>query len=150
MNALAEGQTLKFASGLTLVYGDNAAGKTGYIRILKSACRARGKEDILGNVVSDILHSHLLWQSSIRLGTIRMRKEWAGQGEDDFISRVSVFDTQCSAVYLTEKTDVAYYPLGLDLFDKLVKACKDIRSNLESEQRALGSGDLSAVQIQAT
>src|SRR5207245_1073399 len=42
VNALAEGQTLNFAPGLTVVYGDNAAGKTGYIRILKSACRARG------------------------------------------------------------------------------------------------------------
>ena len=148
VNALAEGQTLKFASGLTLVYGDNAAGKTGYIRILKSACRARGKEDILGNVVSG--HTPLTPSVAIKYkaGDDSDAKEWAGQGEDDFISRVSVFDTQCSAVYLTEKTDVAYYPLGLDLFDKLVKACKDIRSNLESEQRALGSGDLSAVQIQ--
>src|SRR5262249_45054524 len=52
VNALAEGQTLKFAPNLTAVYGDNAAGKTGYIRILKSACRARGPEQILGNVVS--------------------------------------------------------------------------------------------------
>ena len=42
VNALAEGQTLRFAPNLTVVYGDNAAGKTGYIRILKSACRARG------------------------------------------------------------------------------------------------------------
>jgi len=38
--------------GLTIVYGDNGAGKTGYIRILKQACRARGQEAILGNVVS--------------------------------------------------------------------------------------------------
>ena len=52
VNALAENQTLKFAPNLTVVYGDNAAGKTGYIRILKSACRARGQEKILGNVVS--------------------------------------------------------------------------------------------------
>ncbi len=52
VNALAEDQTLRFAPGLTVVYGDNAAGKTGYIRILKSACRARGTEEILGNVVS--------------------------------------------------------------------------------------------------
>ena len=49
MNALAENQTLKFAAGLTVVYGDNGAGKTGYIRILKQACRARGREQILGN-----------------------------------------------------------------------------------------------------
>ena len=52
VNALAEGQSLRFAPNLTVVYGDNAAGKTGYIRILKSACRARGQEEILGNVVS--------------------------------------------------------------------------------------------------
>src|SRR6185295_6568329 len=52
VNALAEDQTLKFGLGLTVVYGDNGAGKTGYIRILKGACRARGQEKILGNVVS--------------------------------------------------------------------------------------------------
>lgn len=52
VNALAESQSLKFGPKLTLVYGDNGAGETGYIRILKSACRARGQERILGNVVS--------------------------------------------------------------------------------------------------
>jgi hypothetical protein len=52
VNALAEDQTLRFAPNVTVVYGDNAAGKTGYIRILKSACRARGQERILGNVVA--------------------------------------------------------------------------------------------------
>src|SRR6185369_6525919 len=31
VNALAEDQTLKFSPGLTIVYGDNGAGKTGYI-----------------------------------------------------------------------------------------------------------------------
>lgn len=148
VNALAEGQTLKFTPGLTLVYGDNAAGKTGYIRILKSACRARGKEDILGNVVSG--HTPLTPSVEIKytVGHDSDVREWTGQGEDDFISRVSVFDTQCSAVYLTEKTDVAFYPLGLVLFDKLVKACKNIRSSLEIEQRALGSGDLTALKMQ--
>ena len=59
-------------------------------------------------------------------------REWAGQGEDDFISRVSVFDAQCAAIYLTEKTDVAFRPFGLDLFDKLVQACKAIRAILEN------------------
>src|SRR5271166_4283476 len=43
VNALSEDLTLKFGPNLTVVYGDNAAGKTGYIRILKNACRARGE-----------------------------------------------------------------------------------------------------------
>ena len=146
VNALAEDQTLKFGSGLTVVYGDNGAGKTGYIRILKSACRARGPEKILGNVVSGTTPLAPVVAIKYQVGTEPDAREWAGANEDEFVSRVSVFDTQCAAVYLTEKTDVAFRPFGLDLFDKLVKACKAVRAKLESEQRALGTNALAAVQ----
>ncbi len=148
VNALAEDQLLRFASALTIVYGDNAAGKTGYIRILKSACRARGQEQILGNVVSGATPFSPVVSIKYKIGTEPEPREWAGTGEDEFISRVSVFDTQCAAVYLTEKTDVAFRPFGLDLFDKLVRACKAVRANLESEQRGLASNALAAVQMQ--
>jgi energy-coupling factor transporter ATP-binding protein EcfA2 len=147
VNALAEDQTLKFGSGLTIVYGDNGAGKTGYIRILKSACRARGPEKILGNVVSGTTPLAPVVAIKYNVGAERDPREWAGGNEDEFVSRVSVFDTQCAAVYLTEKTDVAFRPFGLDLFDKVVKACKAVRTKLESEQRALGTNALTAIQV---
>jgi energy-coupling factor transporter ATP-binding protein EcfA2 len=83
-----------------------------------------------------------------KVGSEPEAREWAGSGDDAFISRVSVFDTQCAAVYLTEKTDVAFRPFGLDLFDKLVKPCKAVRANLESEQRTLESSTLTVVQAQ--
>lgn len=148
VNALMEGQTLKFAPNLTIVYGDNAAGKTGYIRILKSACRARGQEKILGNVVSGITPLAPVVAIRYKVGAELDSREWAGNGEDDFISRVSVFDTQSATVYLTEKTDVAFRPFGLDLFDKLVKACKAVRAKLEVEQRAFASNGLIVVQAE--
>jgi energy-coupling factor transporter ATP-binding protein EcfA2 len=149
VNALAEDQTLRFGPHLTVVYGDNAAGKTGYIRILKSACRARRQEQILGNVISGATPLSPVVSIRYKVGTEPEPREWAGNGEDEFISRVSVFDTQCAAVYLTEKTDVAFRPFGLDLFDKLVQACKGVRAKLESEQRALASNNaLVAVQAQ--
>lgn len=148
VNALAEDQTLNFAPGLTVVYGDNGAGKTGYIRILKSACRARGQEHILGNVVSGTSPFAPVVAIKYKVGTEPESREWVGTGGDEFVSRVSVFDTQCAAVYLTEKTDVAFRPFGLDLFDKLVKACKAVRAKLEGEQRALASSALTAIQTQ--
>ncbi|MBU2751797.1 AAA family ATPase [Acidithiobacillus thiooxidans] len=148
VNALAEDQTLNFAPGLTVVYGDNGAGKTGYIRILKSACRARGQEHILGNVVSGTAPLAPVVAIKYKVGTEPEPREWAGNGEDEFVSRVSVFDTQCAAIYLTEKTDVAFRPFGLDLFDKLVKACKAVRVKLEGEQRALASSALTVIQTQ--
>ncbi len=146
VNALAQDQTLKFGPKLTVVYGDNAAGKTGYIRILKSACRARGQENIIGNVVSGAAPPAPVVSIKYKVGNKHEPREWDGNGEDEFISRVSVFDTQCAAVYLTEKTDVAFRPFGLNLFDKLVQACKAVRAQLESEQRALASSALATVQ----
>lgn len=137
VNALAENQTLKFASNLTIVYGDNGAGKTGYIRILKQACRARGQEEILGNVVSGLAPPKPAVAIKYKIGNDATVREWTGGDTDEFIWRVSIFDTQCAAVYLNERTDVAFLPFGLDLFDKLVRACKAVRTRLESEQRAL-------------
>lgn len=148
VNALAEDQTLKFGQNLTVVYGDNAAGKTGYIRILKSACHARGQEQILGNVISGATPLSPVVSIKYKVGSEPEPREWAGSGENDFISRVSVFDTQCAAVYLTEKTNVAFRPFGLDLFDKLVKACRAVRAKLESEQRTLASSALFPLQAQ--
>src|SRR5689334_22729651 len=46
VNALSQEQTISFGTALTLVYGQNAAGKSGYTRILKRVCRARGGEEI--------------------------------------------------------------------------------------------------------
>jgi len=148
VNALAESQTLRFSPRLTVVYGDNAAGKTGYIRILKSACRARGQEEILGNVVAGVAPPAPVVAIKYTLGPDPEAREWAGQVDDEFISRVSVFDTRSAAVYLTEKTDVAFRPFGLDLFDKLVRACNAVRDQLVKEQRSLASNDLAHLQGQ--
>ena len=137
VNALAGDQTLKFGSGLTVVYGDNAAGKSGYVRIFKSACRARGTEDILDNVLSGTtpLSQRVSIKYTVGDGPPR---EWSGGDDDEALARVSVFDRHSEAVYTTKKTDVAFRPFGLDLFDKLSKACVSVRSRLELEKHSLG------------
>ena len=54
VNRLAPSQTLTFrGDGMTLIYGDNGAGKSGYGRLLKRACRARHSELILADVYGD-------------------------------------------------------------------------------------------------
>ena len=138
VNALAENQTLTFGPGLTVVYGDNGAGKSGYTRIFKSACRARGAEHILGNVLSGAAPRTPEVSISYTVGD-GPTKQWPSGGLEDSIGRVSVFDRHCEAVYTTQKTDVAFRPFGLDLFDKLSKACVAVRTRLEREQRSWNS-----------
>lgn len=145
VNALAESQTLKFGPGLSIIYGDNGAGKTGYTRILKRACQARGREEILGNVVCGTAPPKLDVVIKYKVGADPTQREWTGGDPDEFVSRVSVFDTHCATVYLNDKTNVAFLPFGLDLFDKLVKACRSVRTVLETDQRALSVSALAAI-----
>ncbi len=138
VNALAAGQQIEFGPDLTIVYGPNAAGKSGYTRILKRACRARGAESILGNVFQSQAPARPAATISFRSGDEEKEFAWADQDEpDNALGHVSVFDTHCASVYLREKTDVAFRPFGLDLFDGLSNACQAVKRILEREQRVL-------------
>jgi len=138
VNALALEQTVAFGPSLTIVYGQNAAGKSGYTRILKSACRSRSTEDILGNVLAD--GAPLKGQATIayRDGTGDQKASWTPEAAPTgALASVSVFDGQCAPVYLRDKTDVAFRPFSLDVFDKLSGACSELKKRLEGEQLAL-------------
>lgn len=140
VNALAENQILKFGPRLTVVYGENGAGKSGFARIFKSACRARGTEDILGNVFSETAHPSQIVTIEFRVGNGSAR-EWMG-GDDEDLARVGVFDRHAETIYTTKETDVAFRPFGLDLFDKLVGTCDSVRERLEGERDSLRVSNL--------
>lgn len=140
VNALAPEQTVTFGPNLTVVYGQNAAGKSGYTRILKKACRSRFAEDILGNVLAD--GTPLKGQATIRFksGDVEEAVAWSAEvAPVGALAAVSVFDAQCAPVYLRDKTDVAFRPFSLDVFDKVSGACAEVKKRLESEQRILTS-----------
>ena len=143
VNALAADQTLEFGTQLTVVYGANAAGKSGYTRILKRACRARGAEEILGNVVKDAIPSRPSASIVLSKGHHQLIHTWTDEkSSNNDLSRVSVFDHHCASVYVSQRTDVAYRPLGLDLFDKLSDCCEAVRKTLEKERSILVSQTL--------
>lgn len=51
VNALIPGQTLRFGvAGLTIIYGDNGSGKSGYARLIKAMVGARHSSDVLPDV----------------------------------------------------------------------------------------------------
>ena len=60
------------------------------------------------------------------------------------LAQISVFDSRCVPVYLKDKTDVAFRPFGLDLFDKLASACAEIKKRLDAELQHLAISSLPA------
>jgi len=137
VNALAPDQTLKFAhKGVTVVYGYNASGKSGYSRVLKKACRARGQDkDILPDVFAPYTPdavAEALFDISVD-GQDRTERWVDKQPAPDSLSSIAVFDAEAARFYVDEDSDVVYIPYGLDVFSKLGDLCTKLKGRLEQE-----------------
>ena len=132
VNALAPGQTVSFGPSLTVVYGENAAGKSGYTRVLKAACRSRAVENILGNVLGGSAPLKATATIRVSSGATETDVAWTSGGPaSTVLAQVSVFDGHCVPIYLRDKTDVAFRPFGLDLFDGLAASCLEVKKRLD-------------------
>ena len=104
------------------------------------ACRSRFSEKVLGNVLSGTAPSALRATIRFQEGTPGAVIEWTvGSPPSDALAAVSVFDAACAPVYLREKTDVAFRPFGLDIFDRLAVLCGEVRRRLETEKAKLNA-----------
>jgi len=142
VNNLAPDQTLAFApAGITVIYGDNGAGKSGYARLLKRACRARHSEVILPNAYGPPATAAASATFCYSVGGAEQPPEpWKDTGQPKpqphpVLSAISVFDADCAAVHLSDKNPVAFRPFGLDVPDELGAACKQVKAQLEAEKR---------------
>ncbi len=139
-NNLAPTQNLAFEpKGLTVIYGDNGAGKSGYARILKRACRARHAGRIEANVYDDQAPKSASATISFGIGGAAQPAErWQDSPQPHArLSAVSVFDSECASVHLRDKNEVAFRPFGLDVPDELANACQAVKDALAAEQKAL-------------
>jgi translation initiation factor RLI1 len=50
VNALTENQTIELTPNLTIIFGANGAGKSGYVRLLKNVFYSKDKGDIFPNI----------------------------------------------------------------------------------------------------
>lgn len=140
VNQLASGQTLEFGTnGLTIVYGQNGTGKSGYTRILKNACRSRHAGEIMPDVYSappsgtasaDLSISHAGGASEVI--------SWkSGDNPAEMLSAITVFDRDAASVHVQKKNEVWFRPFGLDIPDDLAGICQDIKTLLTAEKDAL-------------
>lgn len=135
VNAIASAYPLRFErEGLTVVYGDNGAGKSGYSRVLKRACRARDqKEPVLPNAaVSEDKRGKPQATFVVEINGKAQELVW-GEGNTlpPALSAIAVFDNRCARVYLDQEHDVAFAPYGLDIPTKLAAACDEVRNRIE-------------------
>lgn len=140
VNALAPGERLSFGkTGLTVIYGDNGAGKSGYARVLKQICRARSPkgDTILPNIYTTTSEPPSATVEFYIGGQKRSASWTQGSETDAMLTAVSVFDSRTANVHVEHTNDLAYTPLPLRILGGLAQACHDVKNQLSSEIKAL-------------
>ncbi len=138
VNAIPDGSELPFGHvGLTAVYGENGAGKSGYARVLKRACRARDtKERILPNVYD--ASSEVVANATFKLSvddSTDQEVSWVDgkSNSDDILTNISVFDSKCARVIVDERNQATYEPYGAHVFQGLVDVLDWIKGQIDRE-----------------
>jgi hypothetical protein len=139
VNALASGPVTFAPEGLTVIYGNNASGKSGIARILKKAGRARVPGGLIRPSVFDPDPGKPASATiEFRVGTAARSFPWTdGATTDEELTRINVFDANCATVQIEESNRFAYTPEILQAFQDLAEACRAVSEILKSEKDAL-------------
>lgn len=135
VNALKTGSRLALGKGLTVVFGQNASGKSGYARVMKKACTARAIDPVLPNVYADKPAkgpAKAVFQ--IEEDGTEKKEEWEdGSNPPTSLRRFAVFDAKCGRTYISESNTITFLPWMFDVLAKLAYLTKEVKDQFASQ-----------------
>jgi len=132
VNALESKDPLTFEpGGLTIIYGDNASGKSGYARLLKRITRARQQEDVLSDVFRDTALAKPTAILTVRIGEEEEPLKWPESARPE-LQRMLFYDAACGIAYINAESDFPYRPSALFVMDGLIEACVAVRTRIDA------------------
>jgi recombinational DNA repair ATPase RecF len=132
VNRLATDQILSFSKNITVIYGENGTGKTGYSRILKSLGFSY---DDNNTIHSNIFNSEDNSKSAVidfRVNGCESKFNWCGGDKDTELQNISVFNNSCVVLSLSNR-QLIVSPIGFHLFDLVTKELNLLDTRLKEE-----------------
>lgn len=116
VNKLAKNQTIEFSPNLTVIYGENGTGKTGYGRILKALGFSYDQNN---TILSNIFRATEPQSANIDFKANDSSKTfaWTGKNRNDDLASISVFNNNCVQVSLDGSRQLIVTPIGFHLFN---------------------------------
>lgn len=133
INALAPSKPLEFGqSNLSIVYGYNGSGKSGYVRLLKHICGARERGMLHKNVYESTCSEQTAQVTFEHNGT-RKTHTWPDECSCNELSGVDIFDTSFGKVFVSREDEVSYEPPILSFLTSLIDVCERVNETLKIE-----------------
>jgi energy-coupling factor transporter ATP-binding protein EcfA2 len=130
INAIKAGAQIEFATGVTVIFGENGSGKSGFVRVLKRAAGVRTAEDILHNVRGATRPTPSA-TFSVTVGTTGEPVAWKNEFGIAPINRASIFDARGARLHVEEDLSYVYTPGELTLFPFVQNGIERVRTAFE-------------------
>lgn len=138
VNALVAGAVIEPHECLTILYGENGTGKTGYSRIFKALANSRTADTILGNIDADTSEAQSA-KLEFKLGDDAQALTWTGELGVSPFTRMSIFDSPAVRTHVDEDLDYVYTPASLALFKDVTTAIQAVTAQIDAAIPELGS-----------
>lgn len=134
LNALSSGQTLPVAeTGLTVVYGENGVGKSGYGRLLNSAFYSRGDKTLIGNVYGPTKNQpHSATFEFIDGNKNKVLLKYPDQKTHPAFVQFSAFDSKSVNVHIDNQNELHVQPSELNFFEALIQLINLVSDKLDA------------------
>ena len=130
VNALIPGAVIEPHAGLTILFGENGTGKTGYSRIFKALADSRTADVILGDIAAEAKETQ---SARILFALDGEEKEfiWTGQRGHVPFTRMSIFDSPSVHFHVDDDLEYVYVPAALALFNHVIAGIKAVQSKID-------------------
>lgn len=142
IDRLAGGQKLRMApAGITLFYGENGSGKSGYTRIAKRLCRSLTADQLRGNVFSKVEANPMRVEVRYRVGDDEVSTiDWdPNTAAPSVLKQISVFDSQNARLYVDGDNRIAYLPRELAILEHHGELCQRMAAVFNAEEKSLNA-----------
>lgn len=135
INALPEGAALTFGPGLTVIYGRNGAGKSGFARLLANVCFSRTPPKIIADIYADCeTPPPPTAQFHVSIGGAEQEPiVFKGEAAVSDLKRITVFDAAVARHHISQASAFEFKPIGFDVFPETVRACNALSEKLDQE-----------------
>ncbi len=133
VNALTENQVIDFSPNLTIIYGANGSGKSGYVRLLKKVFYSKTPEEIVQNIHLASGHKPVSANFTFHSAGSDIPLNYPANSANAEFEQYAVFDNGSVRHHLDHKNEFEFRPAGLSFFADFTEAVKRVEVKLNSE-----------------
>ncbi|MBC1484510.1 AAA family ATPase [Listeria sp. FSL L7-1509] len=134
VNALSPKSSIPVGRQLTIIYGLNGSGKSGYARLLNNAFISRGDKNILPNIFQK--EENVIPSAKFVFKNEKGDSETLVFPEDhknELFSRVAVFDSKSATNDLTKDVELNFAPIEFNFFDEFNYLITEVKNRLNDD-----------------